>query len=352
MTSKYNKYTISKNDSIKSALVRLNSFSKNDGLTLFVINEENQLCGTLTDGDIRRGLLLNSDLDQRIETIMNTSFIYIKRNSFTSKDIQQIKLKGIEILPLINDKLKIEKLINLSRKQSVIPVDAIIMAGGKGERLLPLTADTPKPLLKVGDKPIIEHNIDRLGYFGIDNIFITIRYLGEQIIAYLNDGTSKEMNIKFISEVNPLGTIGAVSLIDSFIYEDVLIMNSDLLTNIDWENFYNDFKECDADVMIATVPYQVQVPYAVLETNELNNILSFKEKPTYTYHSNAGIYLIKRNLLGLIPKNSFYNATDLIEELIKRNKKVVSYSILGYWLDIGRHEDYKKANEDIKHIKL
>jgi dTDP-glucose pyrophosphorylase len=350
--SKHQKYTISKDDSIKSALVRLNSFSKNDGLTLFVINKEEQLCGTLTDGDIRRGLLLNSDLDQRIESIMNTSYIYIKRNSFTSKDIQQIKLKGIEILPLIDDKLKIDKLINLSKKQSVIPVDAVIMAGGKGERLLPLTANTPKPLLKVGDKPIIEHNIDRLGYFGIDNIFITIKYLGELIKEYLNDGTNKEMNIKYVSEVNPLGTIGAISLIDSFTYEDVLIMNSDLLTNIDWENFYNDFKESDADVMIATVPYQVQIPYAVLETNELNNILSFKEKPTYTYYSNAGIYLIKRNLLGLIPKNSFYNATDLIEELIKRNKKVVSYSILGYWLDIGRHEDYKKANEDIKHIKL
>jgi dTDP-glucose pyrophosphorylase len=350
--SKHQKYTISKDDSIKSALVRLNSFSKNDGLTLFVINKEEQLCGTLTDGDIRRGLLLNSDLDQRIESIMNTSYIYIKRNSFTAKDIQQIKLKGIEILPLIDDKFKIDKLINLSKKQSVIPVDAVIMAGGKGERLLPLTANTPKPLLMVGDKPIIEHNIDRLGYFGIDHIYITIKYLGELIKEYLNDGTNKEMNIKYVSEVNPLGTIGAISLIDSFTYEDVLIMNSDLLTNIDWENFYNDFKECDADVMIATVPYQVQIPYAVLETNELNNILSFKEKPTYTYYSNAGIYLIKRNLLGLIPKNSFYNATDLIEELIKRNKKVVSYSILGYWLDIGRHEDYKKANEDIKHIKL
>ncbi len=350
--SKHQKYTISKDDSIKSALVRLNSFSKNDGLTLFVINEEEQLCGTLTDGDIRRGLLLNSDLDQRIESIMNTSYIYIKRNSFTSKDIQQIKLKGIEILPLIDDKLKIVKLINLSKKQSVIPVDAVIMAGGKGERLLPLTANTPKPLLKVGDKPIIEHNVDRLGYFGIDNIFITIKYLGELIKEYFQDGTNKEMNIKYVSEVNPLGTIGAISLIDNFTYDDVLIMNSDLLTNIDWENFYDDFKESDADMMIATVPYQVQIPYAVLETNELNNILSFKEKPTYTYYSNAGIYLIKRNLLGLIPKNSFYNATDLIEELIKRNKKVVSYSILGYWLDIGRHEDYKKANEDIKHIKL
>lgn len=350
--SKHTKYTISKDDSIKSALVRLNSFSKNDGLTLFVINKEDQLCGTLTDGDIRRGLLIDSNLDQRIESIMNTSFVYIKRNSFTLKDIQIIKAKGIEILPLIDDELKIIKLINLSKKQSVIPVDAVIMAGGKGERLLPLTENTPKPLLKVGDKPIIEHNVDRLGYFGIDNIYITIKYLGDLIKDFFQDGDSKEMNIKYVSEVNPLGTIGAVSLIDNFTYDDVLIMNSDLLTNIDWENFYEDFKDCNADMMIATVPYQVQIPYAVLETNDNNNILSFKEKPTYTYYSNAGIYLVKKSLLALIPKNSFYNATDLIEELIKQNKKVVSYSILGYWLDIGRHEDYRKANEDIKHIKL
>jgi dTDP-glucose pyrophosphorylase len=350
--SKHIKYTISKNDSIKSALVRLNSFSKNDGLTLFVINSEEQLCGTLTDGDIRRGLLIDSNLNQLIESIMNTEFIYIKRNSFSSKDIQSIKAKGIEILPLIDDELKIVKLINLSKKQSVIPVDAVIMAGGKGERLLPLTENTPKPLLKVGDKPIIEHNIDRLGYFGIDNVYITIKYLGDLIKEFFQDGASKEMNIKYVSEVNPLGTIGAISLIDNFTYDDVLIMNSDLLTNIDWENFYEDFKESNADMMIATVPYQVQIPYAVLETNDHNSILSFKEKPTYTYYSNAGIYLVKKDLLTLIPKNSFYNATDLIEELIKRNKKVVSYSILGYWLDIGRHEDYRKANEDIKHIKL
>jgi dTDP-glucose pyrophosphorylase len=350
--SKHIKYTIKKDDRIKSALVRLNSFSKNDGLTLFVVNADEQLCGTLTDGDIRRGLLLDSNLDQRIESIMNTNFIYIKRNSFTSKDIQQIKLKGIEILPLLDDKLKIVKLINLSKKQSVIPVDAVLMAGGKGERLMPLTANTPKPLLKVGDKPIIEHNVDRLGNFGIDNIFITIKYLGDMISDYFQDGSLKEMNIKYVNEVNPLGTIGAISLIDNFTYEDVLVMNSDLLTNIDWENFYDDFKDSGADMMIATVPYQVQIPYAVLETNEMNNILSFKEKPTYTYYSNAGIYLVKRELLNIIPKNSFYNATDLIEELIKRNKRVISYSILGYWLDIGRHDDYKKANEDIKHIKL
>ncbi len=350
--SKHLKYTIYKDDSIKSALVRLNSFSKNDGLTLFVLNVEEQLCGTLTDGDIRRGLLLNSNLDQSIESIMNTSFIFIKRDSFTSKDIQLIKSKGIEILPLIDDKLKIVKLINLSKKQSVIPVDAVIMAGGKGERLLPLTANTPKPLLKVGDKPIIEHNVDRLGYFGIDNIYITIKYLGDLIKDFFQDGSSKEMTIKYVSEVNPLGTIGAVSLIDSFTYDDVLIMNSDLLTNIDWENFYDDFKESNADMMIATVPYQVQIPYAVLETTDNNHILSFKEKPTYTYYSNAGIYLIKKSHLSIIPKNSFYNATDLIEELIRQNKKVISYSILGYWLDIGRHDDYKKANEDIKHIKL
>ena len=347
-----NKYLVLEENSIKDALMRLNTFTMNDGLTLFVLNKDGQLCGTLTDGDIRRALIDNQDIGVKLGSIMNTTYKYIKRNQFTTGDIQNIKLKGVNLLPLIDDEGRIIKIINLSKTKSVIPVDVVIMAGGKGERLLPLTKTTPKPLLIVGDKPIIEHNIDRLSLFGMDNIYITLRYLGDQIRSYFSDGASKNIIIKYVEEKDPLGTVGAVGLIDDFTHDNVLIMNSDLLTNINWEIFYSEFCQSEADMMVATIPYEVQVPYAVLETNDMNEIQSFKEKPTYTYFSNAGIYLVKKKNLDIIPENVMYNATDLIEDLIANGKKVVTYSILDYWLDIGRQDDFKKANEDIKHLKL
>jgi NDP-sugar pyrophosphorylase family protein len=324
----------------------------NDGLTLFVVNEENQLCGTLTDGDIRRALIKNISIDTPLMKVMNTNYKFIKRSEFTINDIKIIKSIGVNLLPLVNEKGEIEKIINLQKINSVIPVDAVIMAGGRGERLMPLTNTIPKPMLVVGEKPIIEHNIDRLSSFGVDNIHVTLRYLGDQIRTYFRDGFAKGISIEYVEEEKVLGTFGAISLIKNFLHESVIIMNSDLLTNIDWEDFYTEFVTTGADMLVGTIPYKVQIPYAVLETNASNEIKSFKEKPEYTYYSNAGIYLVKKNLLQSVPENSFYNATDFIESLIQQNKKVISYSILGYWIDIGRHDDYRKACEDIKHISI
>jgi NDP-sugar pyrophosphorylase family protein len=148
-----------------------------------------------------------------------------------------------------------------------------------------------------------------------------------------------------------LGTLGAITQTDAYKFDDILVMNSDLLTNINLEDFYKTFKESDADMAIATTGYNITVPYAVLETSE-GIVHSFKEKPTYTYFSSAGIYLIKRKYLAEIPADEFYNATDLISDLISKNRKVISFPILGYWLDIGRHEDYLKAQEDFRHINF
>lgn len=346
------RYLVSQNEQIKDALIRLNSFTMNDGFTLFVINEKNQLCGTLTDGDIRRALINNVGINTPLIKVMNKNYRFIKRNEFTINDIKMIKSIGVNLLPLVNNKGEIEKIINLQKTKSIIPVDAVIMAGGRGERLMPLTNTIPKPMLIVGEKPIIEHNIDRLSSFGIDNIHVSLRYLGDQIRSYFRDGFAKGISIKYVEETKALGTFGAIGLINNFIHDDVLVMNSDLLTNIDWEDFYNEFVTTGADMLVGTIPYKVQIPYAVIETNASSEIKSFKEKPEYTYYSNAGIYLIKKNLLQNVPKNSFYNATDFIESLILQNMKVVSYSILGYWVDIGRHDDYKKACEDIKHISI
>jgi NDP-sugar pyrophosphorylase family protein len=140
--------------------------------------------------------------------------------------------------------------------------------------------------------------------------------------------------------------------VDGFAHDDILVMNSDLLTNIDFADFYTTFKEADADMAVAATSYHVDVPYAVLEVDGKNLATSLKEKPRYTYYSNAGIYFIKRDLLEMIPKGAFYDITDLMEAVLAANKKLITYPITGYWLDIGKPEDYKQAQEDIKHLNL
>jgi NDP-sugar pyrophosphorylase family protein len=178
-----------------------------------------------------------------------------------------------------------------------------------------------------------------------------VKYLGEQIEAHFGNGSQRNIIIDYVWEDEPLGTIGAVSKITNFAHDYVLVMNSDLLTNLDYEHFYIDFIKQDADFAVVTIPYKVSVPYAVLETSN-GEIRSFKEKPTYTYYSNGGIYLMKKEVLDYLPKENHFNATDLMEKLINENRKVVSYPLLGYWLDIGKHEDFAKAQIDINNIKF
>lgn len=342
----YSQHLIPCKESIKSALKRLNSV---DELTLFVVDEEGTLVGSLTDGDIRRALVNDYSIDDTIDKIMFKDFSYLVHGQFTIDQVLEIKKKKLSLIPLVDNKRAVKRLINFQTAKSLLPVEAVIMAGGEGRRLRPYTESIPKPLLKVDDKPIIEYNIDRLADYGIQKIHISIKYLGHLIEEYFKDGDSKNIFISYVTENDPLGTIGSVTLIEKFEEEYIIIMNSDLLTNIDFEDFFIEFINADADMIIATVPYKVDIPYAVLETNE-NKVMSFKEKPTYTYYSNAGIYLLKKEAIQHIPRNTFFNATDLMEKLIKEGKKVLSYPLLGYWLDIGKHDDFQKAQEDVKHI--
>ena len=350
-TEKFNKNIITTDKTIKQAMEALNGLEGKYSLTLFVVNENNHLLGTLTDGDIRRGLLDGKNISDSLETIMFKNFRFLQRNKFGLKEIDNLKKDEIELVPLLDENKQIIRIIVLSEKKSILPVDAFIMAGGEGKRLRPLTIDLPKPLLKVGDKPILEHNIDRLQSFGVDNIYMSVNYLADKIEDFFSDGSTKDIKISYVKENKALGTIGSLALVEDFIHDTVLVMNSDLLTNIDFEDFYRRFVKSNADMAVAGMPYKVDVPYAIMEVDG-EKVTSFKEKPTYTFYSNAWIYLIKRKLIELIPKNDFYNATDLMERIISDGFHLVYYPILGYWLDIGQHDDYKKAQEDIKHIKL
>jgi dTDP-glucose pyrophosphorylase len=347
----YTNNIISDNSTLKEALSQLNGLPSKDSLTLFVVDHEKKLLGSLTDGDIRRSLLNQFDLGTNVAEIMNKSPKFIQRNNYSIEDIDRFKEKEIDLIPILDEEQRIEKIIDLSKRRTILPVDVVLMAGGEGKRLHPLTIDTPKPLLLIGGSPIIERNIDRLALYGIDNFHLSIKYLGNKIKSYFNDGSKKNIFIKYIEEEEALGTIGSISLVEKFVHDEVLVMNSDLLTNIDFEDFYKTFKNSNADLIVACIPYEVSLPYGVIETDN-SRVVSIKEKPTYTYYSNAGIYLFKKTLINRIPKNSFYNATDLMDELIKNNLNVVNYPILTYWLDIGKHDDFIKAQEDIKHLKF
>jgi dTDP-glucose pyrophosphorylase len=343
---KLEKHIINQQDNIKSVLELLTNLGSN--LTLFVVDDDKKLIGVITDGDIRRGLLKNIHLTQPVCNVMNTNFRFLVENQVSIEKLNEYRKLGILLIPIVSQSNEIIKIINLSELKSIVPVDAVLMAGGKGERLLPLTKETPKPLLEVGGKPIIKRNIELLASYGITNLILSVNYLANKIIDKIGNG-GDDIKISYIIEDKPLGTLGALSLTKNLQHETVVIMNADILTNINFEDFYNYFVLEKADMAIATMTYKVNIPYAVLETHE-NNIKSFKEKPTYTYFSNAGIYLIKRELINVIPINEYYNATDLITKLLYLNKKIISYPILGYWLDIGRHEDFEKAQIDINHI--
>ena len=340
---------INKDATIIDALKKLNNIRDVSRLILFVIEDDNKVIGSLTDGDIRRALAKDANLQEKVHEICNKEFIHDK----SSKDFIDLKVyrkKDIKILPLLDNEGRLDRIIDLERTKSMLPMECMIMAGGRGKRLSPLTDTIPKPMLPLGEKPIIEHNIDRLISYGIRKIYISVKYLGEQIQEYFGDGSNKGISIEYIWEDKPLGTAGALSLVNDFKTEKVLLMNSDLFTNIDFEELYLGMETNNADMAVASTEYKVDVPYAVFETNG-DRVTNFKEKPSYIYHSNAGIYILKKELIQKIPKNSFYDITDLMEGLVNENGHLHYSPIRGYWIDIGKPIDYKQAQEFVKHLE-
>lgn len=345
----FSKNVISVSSNILDALKLLNNLS-DGGLTIFVIDNDKRVVGSITDGDIRRWLINGGLLTDAVVVAMHRDFKYFTDSEVNDvRRFKELKQKGVSLIPILNDKQQLLSIVDLRAKRSMLPIDAVLMAGGKGERLRPLTNTTPKPLLKVGDKAIIDYNIERLTSFGVNNISVTINYLKEQLEEHFEKPING-VKVNCVREPKFLGTMGSITFVESFYNDTVLVMNSDLFTNINYEEFFLHFKEHNADLSAAAVPYPITVPYGIFEL-EGRDIVGLREKPTYNHYANAGIYLIKKELLNIIPGGEFFNATDFIELLISKNKKVVRFPITGYWLDIGKHEEYNKANELIEHYE-
>lgn len=332
--------------SLREAMKRIEELV---GMTLFVTDENKKVLGTVTDGDIRRYLIKGGELSDTVNEIMSTNFYYIEQSRISISELNELRSKSIRYVPLIDDDGCLIRTIDLYKQKSVLPIEAVLMAGGKGSRLRPLTLETPKPLLKVGGKPIIEYNIDRLIEFGVEKIYISVNYLKDQIKSYFGDGSSKGIKIEYIEETEITGTLGSATYVSNYSTNQILVMNSDLLTNIDFEDLFIQHQNSRSEMTVATVPYKVSIPYGIVETK--NQIVqSIVEKPTYTYYSNAGIYILNTYCLKEIPQKAFYNATDMIEQLLSEDRIVSNYAILSYWLDIGKPIDFEKAQEDVKHI--
>ncbi|AVM55787.1 nucleotidyltransferase family protein [Capnocytophaga sp. oral taxon 864] len=340
---------IHKNKNLVEGLQRLNELRNLSRLILFVVDDKDRVVGSVTDGDIRRSIIAEQNLQKTLGEIANPDFKRLyQKDSYQS--FEKYRKSDIKILPILNQEGKMVDLIDLEYTKAQLPLEAVIMAGGRGKRLSPLTDTIPKPMLRLGDKPIIEHNIDRLISFGIKKIYISVKYLGEQIVNYLGDGSQKGITIEYIWEDEPLGTAGALALINNLSSEHILLMNSDLFTNVNFESLYLKLINENADMAVASTEYKVDIPYAVFETQE-GRVMNFKEKPSFIYHSNAGIYILKRSLIAKIEKGKYCDITDVMERLVAEGGKLVYDPIIGYWIDIGKAVDYEHAQEFIKHLE-
>ena len=343
------RHIISQGKTLLEALSQINSF-RNEPMVLFVIDENQKMVGTLTDGDSRRALIAGAQISDPISKVMERNFNYLQDGKDNDvKHLRKQKELKMRLVPVLDADNHIIDIINLEKYKTKLPIDAVIMAGGKGERLRPLTEKIPKPLLKVGEKCIIDYNVDNLIENGVNHIYVTVNYLGEQLEDHyqkLRDG----VKVETIREPKYLGTIGSIKFIPKFYHDTVLLMNSDLFTNIDLEDFYLHFIEHQADMSVAAIPYSVSVPYGIFDLDG-RNINGVIEKPTYNYYANGGIYLIKKEMIDkYIPDDTFFNATDFMEKLIFEGCKVIRYPLHGYWIDIGNKQEYQKAQDIVKHL--
>lgn len=342
-------YLLESSETILGALKKLEEQRGFDKI-LFIIDGNGFVVGSLTDGDVRRALINGSAVTDLVSSVMQTGFQYIstEEQDVVSK-VKRLRELNIKVIPVLDKKARLIKVQNLTLLRSILPIDAVLMAGGKGERLRPLTEKTPKPLLPVGDKCIIDHNVDRLISYGVEHVSVTCNYLKEQLYEHFDEPRSG-IKVNCVAEPKFLGTIGSIKFVETFHNDTILVMNSDLFTDINYEDFYLHFKEHNADMSVAAVPYTVSVPYGIMDL-EGRNLKGMIEKPTYNYYANAGIYLIKKSMLNLIPDGEFFHATHLIEAILKQGGKIIRFPINGTWIDIGNPQEYQKANELVKHLR-
>ena len=341
MTIDINALLISKTTSILEAMRIIGEGAAQVAL---VVDENKKLLGTITDGDIRRGLLRGETLNSEAANVMNSEFKFADSKLSTDVIIKTMQSYSLRQMPMLDDEKKVVDILLLDKlltpEKLANPI--VIMAGGKGTRLRPITNTCPKPMLKVNGKPILQILIEECVSYGLQNFYISVNYLKEQIIDYFGDGSEWGVNIKYIIEGNPLGTAGSLSLLPKDIKKPILVMNGDVLTRLNPTKLIRFHEDNNSVATLSVREHKTIIPFGVVNTNEIE-LESFTEKPQYTHLVNAGVYIINPEVLELIPKNVAMDMPTLLQEVKNKGKSVNVFPIHEYWVDVGRPETMEEA---------
>lgn len=347
------KFFTTEQASLRGAMACIDRGAK--GIAL-VVDEQQRLIATLTDGDLRRAVLAGLSVDlpvasllERLRAQNKSEPITLPRGSSRERIITEMKARGIRQIPLVDHEGRVTGLAVLDElvEEPRAPVSAVVMAGGYGKRLMPLTEDTPKPMLRIGARPLIERLVEQLKQAGIVRVNISTHYRADQISAHFGNGEGFGVEVQYLAEQRPLGTAGALSLVSGT--DPLLVINGDILTNLDFRALFNFHFEHDADMTVAVREYGFDVPYGVVDTDGLY-VKAVNEKPSIKFFINAGIYLVSASAREFIPLNQPFDMPQLIATLVKAGRRVISFPVWEYWLDIGRQEDYARAQEDIRRL--
>lgn len=316
-----------------------------------VVDEKGRLLGTITDGDVRRGILRGLDLDSAVAKIMNKNFSSCYVEDARDKVLAIMSNKSLHQLPVIDHNgclvgiHAIDSLMASKTRDNIV----FLMAGGLGSRLKPLTANCPKPLLKVGGKPILESIIESFIEQGFKKFYISINYKGEMIEEYFGNGSDWGIQIDYIREDKRLGTAGSLRLLPETNTQPIIVMNGDILTKVDFRNLLDFHLNHEADATLCIREYQLEVPYGVVSI-ERNRFKGIEEKPKERFPINAGLYVLNPELIDYIPDNTYFDMPELFTILARENREVVVYPIREYWMDIGHMDDYERANGEYQEV--
>jgi len=319
-----------------------------------VLDEQRHLIGTVTDGDIRRAILAGMDLELSIVELLRQRQPAFAAGAITAPlgtdDTALLHImteNGVRHVPLLDADGCVSDISFLTElvKEYELPLRALVMAGGYGNRLRPLTEDLPKPMLPVGNKPLLELIVEQLKQAGIRQVNVATHYKGEVIADHFKNGEAFGVDIRYVKEDQPLGTAGALSLLEE-VDEPLLVMNGDILTRVDFRALLHFHREHNADLTVCVRQYEFNVPYGVIATDGVN-VKGISEKPVVRQFINAGIYLLNAQVRKLIPNGQPYDIPELIERLINEQRTVVCFPIREYWLDIGKVDQYDQAKADI-----
>jgi len=324
-----------------------------------VVDDECRLLNTLSDGDVRRGLLAGLKLTDTAASLLaikvQTPYpvpVTAQVGTPESELLFRMQSNSVRQIPLVdaNGAVKDIVILNDLLPQVTRSLRAVIMAGGFGKRLRPLTETMPKPMLPVSGRPVLEHIIEQLSGTGIRQVNVTTHYQAEKITEHFKDGAEFGVEINYVREDVPLGTGGALGLLQPS-DDPLLVINGDVLTHVDFRALHAFHQDNHADMTVGVRRYEVKVPYGVIDCEGVN-VSGLREKPDLAFFVNAGIYLLEPHVLGYIPAHQHMNMTDLIMNLVAAGKSVVSYPICEYWIDVGQHDDYRQAQEDASTGKL